>query len=458
MKNVIIFCIDSLRYDHSKEIIEKLNKILGKGISFNNAFSTGPSTNFSYPGIFSSKFSSSFDEKMSYELKNNIISLEFSKELPKRTLLFRILKNYNYETYGVMNNPNIGYSDGLDIIIHSGNFFKDEKIKFSKFIENTHSKLFNFFKIIYHKLKKISNFKKYPHMAYPFLSADKILQTLKIILKNQNPTKPKFIFINFMNVHSIFHFKEKDLIKVVSEWHKTIKTLDDSNKIDKNILNRYILLYKQSISFVSNEIEKIMDYLEKEKILKNSIVILISDHGEAFNEYNAISHGPLKSYKKKDLINLLHLPIIHVPLTIWGAEKTTDQNKIVSLVDLSPTILDILNIPKPKEWYGESIFKKSDDYAFAEVRGFDSIAYSVITQNKLFFYNPNIDQKILYIKDENKHYDLKKDDKHKKIMLDMLYLLEKHQKRVKECWKEYLRKDIKKVSDKSNIYEREKSN
>ena len=43
MKNIILI-IDGLRYDHSKIVKNKVCEILGKGIDFENAFSTGPST------------------------------------------------------------------------------------------------------------------------------------------------------------------------------------------------------------------------------------------------------------------------------------------------------------------------------------------------------------------------------------------------------------------------------
>ena len=62
MKNVILITIDALRYDHSKIVKDKIDAVLGKGINFTKAYSTGPCSSMSYIGYLSSKFATYPDE------------------------------------------------------------------------------------------------------------------------------------------------------------------------------------------------------------------------------------------------------------------------------------------------------------------------------------------------------------------------------------------------------------
>ena len=84
MKNIILITVDGLRYDHSKIVKIKMDEILGQGIDFENAYSTGPSTSMSYIGLLCSKFPTFPDEI------NSITKLGVDR---KRTLLYEILKN-----------------------------------------------------------------------------------------------------------------------------------------------------------------------------------------------------------------------------------------------------------------------------------------------------------------------------------------------------------------------------
>ena len=94
MKNIILITVDALRYDHSKIVKNKMDEILGQGIDFENAYSTGPSTSMSYIGLLCSKFPTFPDEI------NSIAKLGVNR---KRTLLYEILKNSGFNTYVISN-------------------------------------------------------------------------------------------------------------------------------------------------------------------------------------------------------------------------------------------------------------------------------------------------------------------------------------------------------------------
>lgn len=73
--------------------------------------------------------------------------------------------------------------------------------------------------------------------------------------------------------------------------------------------------------------------MKKLGLYENSLIIICSDHGEAFGERHLIGHG--KSVYQDQ---------IHVPLLIKypNINKRCVVDKVVSVVDLMPTIFDVL--------------------------------------------------------------------------------------------------------------------
>ena len=78
--------------------------------------------------------------------------------------------------------------------------------------------------------------------------------------------------------------------------------------------------------------------------------------------------------------------LIHVPLTFWGLDNQLEK-RVVSLIDLSPTILDIAGIEKPTEWYGRSLFSNNPSPAISEDIRHGCICISVRTDKWIYAFN-----------------------------------------------------------------------
>jgi choline-sulfatase len=102
-------------------------------------------------------------------------------------------------------------------------------------------------------------------------------------------------------------------------------------------------LYDGEIAFTDQEIGKVIAYLRERRLLARTLVVFTSDHGEGFNEHGEETHGLL-------LYNgTLKVPlIIRVPERSRLAERAgktlrgTRQRQPVQVVDIFPTVLDIL--------------------------------------------------------------------------------------------------------------------
>jgi choline-sulfatase len=105
--------------------------------------------------------------------------------------------------------------------------------------------------------------------------------------------------------------------------------------------------YDGEIAYVDASLGIFFEFLKQVGLWDNSLIILTADHGEAFGEHNEHSHCVF-IYE-----TTLHVPlIIHCPGLIPAEQEVTEQ---VRLVDIMPTILDILGIEIPADISGASL-------------------------------------------------------------------------------------------------------
>jgi arylsulfatase A-like enzyme len=94
-----------------------------------------------------------------------------------------------------------------------------------------------------------------------------------------------------------------------------------------------VALYDSEINYVDRYVGKLLDFVRDKK---NTMVILVADHGEGFLEHNTLDHG----YQ-------LYEESVRVPLIIQcSAIKPVKKffNTPGSIIDIPPTILEWLNI------------------------------------------------------------------------------------------------------------------
>jgi 2,3-bisphosphoglycerate-independent phosphoglycerate mutase len=83
---------------------------------------------------------------------------------------------------------------------------------------------------------------------------------------------------------------------------------------------------------------------------QNITVLLTADHGNA-DQMEYEEGGPHTSHSDSEV----PFCVVHPKLRDQNIMINTDS-KVLALKDVAPTVLKILNIPKPKEFTGHSIF------------------------------------------------------------------------------------------------------
>ncbi len=105
--------------------------------------------------------------------------------------------------------------------------------------------------------------------------------------------------------------------------------------------------YDGSIAYLDHHLGLLFDELERRGVLEQTIVIVTSDHGEAFGEHGYHGHS-----------DNLYLPLLHVPLLISFPARVPAGREIqepVTLRDLAATILDLAGISQGNLLPGHSL-------------------------------------------------------------------------------------------------------
>lgn len=105
-------------------------------------------------------------------------------------------------------------------------------------------------------------------------------------------------------------------------------------------------MYDTEVAFSDREIGRLMDWMQSSGFMDDTIVILMSDHGEAFLEHGMDFHG-----------NRPYAEQVDIPLIVWarGLEPGRTQSPS-SVVDIAPTVLDFLGLAPIPGAAGQSLF------------------------------------------------------------------------------------------------------
>jgi len=110
--------------------------------------------------------------------------------------------------------------------------------------------------------------------------------------------------------------------------------------------------YLNNLNLLDDEIKRVVELLRNKKLLDDTILIIIGDHGEGFDQhpYSRL-HGTTLYQEQIKIPLLFYQPKLFNPQTI---------NHLTSTVDVLPTLLDILGTPfNPNLFQGESLLRSS---------------------------------------------------------------------------------------------------
>ena len=95
--------------------------------------------------------------------------------------------------------------------------------------------------------------------------------------------------------------------------------------------------YVGEIAFADAQLGRLMETLERRRLLDRAVVVVAGDHGEALGERGEQDHGIF-----------LYDNVLRVPLMVRAPSLAPSRiGEVVRLTDVMPTILDLLELPSP---------------------------------------------------------------------------------------------------------------
>ncbi len=181
--------------------------------------------------------------------------------------------------------------------------------------------------------------------------------------------------------------------------------------------------YWAVITFIDNEVGRIIHTLKETGQYENTIIVFTSDHGDMLGGHGLITKGVGTSYEEVYNIPL----IIRVPEMTNGCE---DDQALTSLVDLAPTLLDLCGAEPLGSAQGKSLCPRLEgkanahEYrdAYAEFFG-QRFVYTqriVWHDNWKYVFNPGgIDELYNLEEDPHERCNLAEEPIHREMLLEM---------------------------------------
>ena len=174
------------------------------------------------------------------------------------------------------------------------------------------------------------------------------------IAERPHPERPFFLWLHYLDPHHPYNAPESHLGRWSDEepsreGRTRRYRYDPKNALDHPVsdgeLARLVINYDREIRFADDCLRGLFES-SLDELLEHSLVIFSADHGEALGDHGMIGH------------NDLFEPILHVPLLVRLPQADPPSGRVetpVMLVDVVPTVLDVIGLPMPSELRGRSL-------------------------------------------------------------------------------------------------------
>ena len=201
-----------------------------------------------------------------------------------------------------------------------------------------------------------NNFKCDYQFNAPFTAWDEVSSTVSF--RDAPKDKPFFYVWNTLLTHESRIWERKnEPLTVLPEDVIIPSYFPDIAEVRNDIARKY-----SNIEAMDKKVGELINQLEEDGLLGNTIIMFWSDHG-----------GNLLRQKRAVGNSGLNVPLIIRYPNKQNAGKVDDR--IVSLMDLGPTVLSLLNIESPDHFDGKAIAGKFEKeprkYAFGTADRFD---------------------------------------------------------------------------------------
>ena len=339
--NIMLVTIDTLRPDHlgcygySKPTSPHIDRLAQEGVLFQQAITGGSYTLSAFPVILSSTYASMYGG-----CKGRLAD--------ERPMLAEVLHKAGVRTAGITSNPLVGKPAGYDR-------------GFDTFVELMPPRQ----QPSWHQIKGVQRLLRQPRVQTVlsllhiegkplpvYVSGDEV--TDQTCRRLDEAGEGFFLWAHYMDTHWPYHLENRlnSNAEIAQAWrdgavmHRAFR-----HKVypGDEQMRRVIELYDMAVQYVDEQVGRLTEKLIQLGVYDQTLIIVTSDHGEAFFDHERFMHGAYYD---------LYDEVLKVPLIIrfpGGTIKPQTVKQQVRLLDLAPTILDLLRLPRPSRMEGVSL-------------------------------------------------------------------------------------------------------
>ena len=174
--------------------------------------------------------------------------------------------------------------------------------------------------------------------------------------------EPWFCFVHLFDPHwpyapvskneeTTWDFANRRLLFERGDYYRFLEATQEASP---GAVLRLIRAYRDDVETADAQVGVLIEYLERTMQFNNTLVLVTSDHGEAFGEHGAFGHG-----------YLLDQDVIRVPLVLSYPPKIAAGQVVRVLGDLRDipkTVLTLTGVPVDQEFGGRNLDPGRDVY------------------------------------------------------------------------------------------------
>jgi arylsulfatase A-like enzyme len=325
--NVLIIVIDALRRDHVScygyDFVEtpNIDAFASRSVIYTDAYTNAPWTIPSMYTMLTSDYPTDHGNGTGFTRDGKF----------QPSMLSEILRRNGYDTEAYIANsaidPELGFGRG-----------------FSRYIMYEDIPLFSFLSrstlyLLIETLRELKNLRGRTN------ATAWVTRTLCDRLTAKRD-KPFFIWAHYFDPHQPLAPPSK---YITGDWSYIEKTRDFIGrqevyieKADKDIA---ISLYRNEVEYVDDSLKKVFKTLKDEGLLKNTLVIIISDHGEEHFERTRYGHG-MTHYDE----------VMAIPMIIYAPDVSpTVCDYPAAIIDVLPTVVNYVDVGSSAAFEGQDL-------------------------------------------------------------------------------------------------------
>lgn len=344
--NIILVTVDSLRADHlgcygsSQATSPNLDQFAGESTLFKNAFSNGPNTPHAFPAIMAAKSS----------LTSNKLGLfDAPVTLPE------ILRSAGYTTLGFnAANPYVSrffhYDRGFDEFYD----YLDFSVPTDASSENKNGSIISIPELDLNRYLVSEEAIHAKARLEGQLNRDCFTAIRRV------KEEPFFLWMHFMDAHFPYLPQVEAQLALGIEPALKEENFKLNTRVRENMtlspesLVRIVQLYSAAVRQLDFKLGELFQHLRQLDLFDSALIVITADHGEEFLEHGDLQH------KSKLFEELIRVPLL---MKLPGNQSSSLRSDRVSLMQLAPTILSIVEIESPFEpdsfWRTKALEEKS---------------------------------------------------------------------------------------------------